>query len=322
VEEIMPSLWKMLRGVDSEDVEFASWALGVLDSRDVGQITADLRSPSYDKRRAAAAALGELGWGASAAVPELTKVLWDTGSYRLRSLAARALGMVGVRAQSAIPTLQKTCRSDTRDEVREAAAAAIMGIQSPAVPPSVTTDRDTITLEELEEGIFHGNHASSSDFALTLKAMGRPIVPLLDYILQREGGHDSDRHETSAYPFNVLYALSHIGGQPALTTLRRFGAFMGADYDTQDMQNAILARWTIPNAGALICGGAAEMPSLYSADVSGITGGQVVDIICPSVPGLDIEEGSIGRWAFVQAASGERGYIIAEAMTDSLSPWY
>jgi len=321
-EEAIPSLWKMLRGVDPGDVEFASWALGVLDTRDVSQIIAELRSPSYDKRRAAAAVLGELAWGASDAVPELTRALWDTGSYRLRSLAARALGMVGARAQSALPTLQKTCRSDAYDEVREAAAAAIAAIQSPAFPAPVTTNMGTITLEELERGILEGSHVLSTDFALTLKAMGRPIVPLLDYILRREGDGDYDRHGTSAYPFNVLYALSHIGGQPALTTLRRFCALVGAGHYAQDMPNAVLARWTNPHAGVLVGGGAVDMAFWDSAYVSGITAGEVVDIICPNVLGLDIEEGSVGRWAFVQAASGERGYIIAEAMTDSLTPWY
>lgn len=93
---------------------------------EVRRLIEQLGSSDEHKRVAAARKLGELGFDAVEAVPELTLRLDDSDKW-MREAAASALGQLGQRAVVAVPTLRRAAR-DSEPEVRRAAEEALRAI--------------------------------------------------------------------------------------------------------------------------------------------------------------------------------------------------
>ena len=92
----------------------------------------DLLQASSQVRRAAAAALGQLGQDATPAVPQLAEALTDS-AWIVRQAAAEALGQLGQVAARAVPQLANAL-ADSDKVVRQAAAEALVGLGQAAAP--------------------------------------------------------------------------------------------------------------------------------------------------------------------------------------------
>ncbi len=91
---------------------------------DVEILVKQLRSSDTFERRKAAAALGELGSQAQAAIPELCHVLSKEKDIFVRRAAARSLGQIASDPQRTLAALSKSLKDENR-EVAEAAAEAM-----------------------------------------------------------------------------------------------------------------------------------------------------------------------------------------------------
>jgi HEAT repeat protein len=119
--------------------------LGVLgvasvQGAEVRDLIAKLNSKDSDQRREAARELGELGSGAKAAVPALTKALRDRDRF-VRRYAAEALGNIGADAKDSIPKLVLAMNDEK--EVSLAAVAALGKMGKPAIDALTRAVKDT-----------------------------------------------------------------------------------------------------------------------------------------------------------------------------------
>lgn len=136
------ALIDMLRDEDASLRRRAVVALG--ETRSVGrdaipELVEVLEDKDEVVRREAARALGKLG--AAAAVPSLVVALSDAPDDLVRVSAAEALGRIGRRATVAIPALIAALKH-TDDDVRDAAAAALLRIGLPAAPALIEAVTD------------------------------------------------------------------------------------------------------------------------------------------------------------------------------------
>lgn len=103
----------------------ASFGLSALGPAAVGGLVDALRAPGWPLRAAAADILGDIGLGASPAVPHLLECLSDESEW-VRRNAAEALGVIA--APESVPALASSLAEDRCDFVRHNAALSLAKI--------------------------------------------------------------------------------------------------------------------------------------------------------------------------------------------------
>ncbi|MGI2904333.1 HEAT repeat domain-containing protein [Tolypothrix sp. VBCCA 56010] len=144
-----------------------------------------LKDTSWQVRRSAAQALGNIGAEASSAVPDLISALKKDRNYTMRRSAAEALGNIGMKASSAVPQLIAALK-DQNFKVRGDAAEALgkMGIEASSAMPNLIINlkdenkdvrRKTVTaLSQIGLSL----KTKASDNQLSISELNRGISPL------------------------------------------------------------------------------------------------------------------------------------------------
>ncbi|NEU72804.1 NACHT domain-containing protein [Hassallia byssoidea VB512170] len=144
-----------------------------------------LKDTSWQVRRSAAEALGNIGAEASSAVPDLIAALKKDRNYTMRRSAAEALGNIGMKASSAVPQLIAALK-DENFKVRGSAAEALgkMGVEASSAMPNLVINlkdenkdvrRKTVTaLSQIGLSL----KTKASDNQLSISELNRGISPL------------------------------------------------------------------------------------------------------------------------------------------------
>ena len=290
--------------------------LGLINTKSVDTLIRDLKDPSYDKRRAAAAVLGEFRWGAREAVKPLVAVLADSGSYRLRSLSAMALGKIGPSAKSAYSALQRAERSDSSAETRLEAAKAIRALEQWTPIESVPDSRNPgiLTRAGTERVLLTDLYRPSTVAGYV--SQGATFVPMIDCILELCGDDYQYGGSESWYPLNAIWLLSKIGGNEALSTLRRFAecASGSAKTDANYAIRAILMRRDDPDAGILW-----RSVQLYAEPIGN---SRVIAELPRGTLATFSRTKEDYSWRSVTVDSKLRGYIRNVEHVYPISPWF
>ncbi|HVW01682.1 MAG TPA: protein kinase [Planctomycetaceae bacterium] len=114
---------------------FAAWAQMGLYSKSEALWVTTLNDANPVIREVAAKALGEIGYPARNAVPELIARL-DDEDFRVRSAAVVALGKIGAGAKSAATPLKRVQQRDEQPFVRDEVSAALEQINHGHTPAS------------------------------------------------------------------------------------------------------------------------------------------------------------------------------------------
>jgi hypothetical protein len=92
-------------------------------------------------------------------------------------------------------------------------------------PPDAPLAQKPLTLQEVEKRMVQGGYLDTLRESYWAAAQGEAIVPLLATLLKsREKYQAAPGGATGAFPFNVLWALAHIGGAHSLKVLTDYYA--------------------------------------------------------------------------------------------------
>jgi hypothetical protein len=104
-----------------------------------------------------------------------------------------------------------------------AAAAAFLAAclaPSPALPQKPASG--VVSRAEAEKRLLQADYLGSLQAAHWAVKQGPRAVPALDALLARTDAYRKRADGTGAFPFNALWALAHIPGEPSRAALQRF----------------------------------------------------------------------------------------------------
>jgi HEAT repeat protein len=183
----------------------AAKALSRIGSDALSQLLQALRAPSKRTREFAAYALGEMGEGATGAVPALIRVLERDPWWPARKNAARALGKLVTCDDEAVRALTEALQEPVMF-VREAAAMALAELGPQA------EDAAPVLEKALEDKMYDSLRVK---FAVALSSITHdagPGIPVINDIMSRSG------HHTKMVTADVLPIAPELGASavPAL----------------------------------------------------------------------------------------------------------
>jgi hypothetical protein len=91
-----------------------------------------------------------------------------------------------------------------------------------------------VNLKKAEERMVKGGYLDTLHASYWAADQGEAIVPLLERMLYNPQKYQKDPlAATSAYPFNVIWALAHIDSDRSLKVLMKFSLWANTDFDKE-----------------------------------------------------------------------------------------